>query len=94
LSLFSESEARAVKLLAAFDRSKHAHKPPFPHRVYKLFILCEITGGSASAVGETDSVGFFGETELPELSLSRVTPAQIQRFFEHHWNRALPTDFD
>ena len=43
---------------------------------------------------DTDGVGFFGEHELPDLSLSRVTPAQIKRFFEHHRCPDLPADFD
>jgi hypothetical protein len=31
---------------------------------------------------------------LPELSLSRITPAQIKRFFEHHRRLELTADFD
>lgn len=85
---------RPLKLLAVFDRSKHPHEPPFPFHVYKLFILCSITGGKEATSSETDSVGFFGETEIPELSIGRVTPAQIRRMFEHHRNPHLPTDFD
>lgn len=85
---------RAEKLLAVLDRSKHPHTPPFPYHVYKLFILCAITGGRATTSSETDSVAFFGETEIPPLSIGRVTPAQIRRMFEHHRDPALPTDFD
>ena len=85
---------RAVKLLAIFDRSKHPHEPPFPFHVYKLFVLCSIISGQASVSSETDSVGFFGEFEIPELSVTRVTSAQIARMFEHHRNPQLPADFD
>jgi ADP-ribose pyrophosphatase YjhB (NUDIX family) len=87
-------ETRAVKILAVFDRSKHEHVPAFPFHVYKFFILCEIVGGQEAVSSETDGVGFFGESELPELSITRVTHAQIQRVFEHHKNPKLPTDFD
>jgi hypothetical protein len=59
-----------------------------------MFIRCVIVGGAAAAEAETDQVGFFGEDELPELSISRVTPWQIKRMFEHLRNPALPTDFD
>ncbi len=94
--VFEESgfSTRAEKLLAVYDRSKHPHEPPFPFHVYKIFILCSITGGKETASSETDSVGFFGETEIPELSIGRVTPAQIRRMFEHHRDSHLPTDFD
>jgi ADP-ribose pyrophosphatase YjhB (NUDIX family) len=85
---------RASKILAVFDRSLHPHEPPFAFHVYKMFILCIITGGEEAVSLETDSVGFFGETEIPELSGTRVTRAQILRMFEHHRDPNLPTDFD
>jgi ADP-ribose pyrophosphatase YjhB (NUDIX family) len=87
-------ETRAVKLLAVFDRSKHPHQPPFVSHVYKLFFRCHILGGQATPSAETDAVGFFGEGEIPELSITRVTPRQIQRCFEHLRDPNLPADFD
>ena len=87
-------ETRPVKLLAVYDRSKHGHAPTFPYHVYKLFILCELTGGEARESRETSSVGFYGEDDLPELSVSRVTASQIRRFFEHRRHPEWPTDLD
>jgi ADP-ribose pyrophosphatase YjhB (NUDIX family) len=87
-------ETQVVKLLAVYDRDKQGHIPPFPYHVYKLFFLCEITGGSARAHGETSEVAFFGEHEIPELSISRVKEKQLWRFFQHDRNMKLPTDFD
>jgi len=84
---------RAVKLLALYDRNKHAH-PPYPFHTYKAFFLCELMGGEAAHSIETDGVGFFRENELPELSIMRVTAAQIARFFEHLRHPDWPTDFD
>lgn len=83
-----------VKLLALWDREKHPHDPPFAFHVYKLFILCRLTGGMEKLSAETDGVAFFGEEELPPLSLSRVLPAQIHRMFDHLRNPGLPTDLD
>jgi ADP-ribose pyrophosphatase YjhB (NUDIX family) len=85
---------RASKILAVWDRSKHPHEPPFASHVYKIFILCSLIGGGETLSTETDAVGFFGETETPELSISRITPGQIHRMFEHHRDPELPTDFD
>jgi len=85
---------RVAKVLAVFDRAKHPHEPPFPFHVYKLFFMCHILAGEATTSAETDAVGFFGETEIPPLSVSRVTSSQIQRCFEHHRNPELPADFD
>ncbi len=85
---------RASKILAVFDRSKHPHEPPFPFHVYKIFVLCSVISGEERPSSETDSVGFFAKADLPELSLTRVTPGQIRRMFEHHRHPDLPTDFD
>jgi ADP-ribose pyrophosphatase YjhB (NUDIX family) len=86
-------ETRAIKLLAAYDRSKH--HPPFPYYTYKLFFLCELTGGAPTTSHETNGVGFFREDEIPDnLSIGRVTLKQIKRFFEFQRNPNLPTDFD
>ncbi len=84
---------RAVRLISAYDRDRHGH-PPIPYHVYKLVYLGEILDEPPSRAVDTDGVGFFGEHELPDLSLSRVTPAQIKRFFEHHRCPDLPADFD
>ncbi len=84
---------RAVRLISAYDRDRHGH-PPIPYHVYKLVFLCEILDETLSGAVDTDGVGFFGEEALPELSISRITPAQIRRFFEHHREPTLPADFD
>ncbi len=87
-------ETRAMKLLSVYDRDTQGHTPPFPFHVYKLFILCELVGGRAATSTETSEVGFFAEDELPELSLSRVTPAEIRRAFEHWRDPDCPPDLD
>jgi ADP-ribose pyrophosphatase YjhB (NUDIX family) len=86
-------ETRAVKLLAAYDRNRHGH-PPIPFHAYKLFFLCDLTGGAPAGSTETEGVDWFAEGSLPPLSISRVTAAQIHRFFEHHRHPQWPTDFD
>jgi ADP-ribose pyrophosphatase YjhB (NUDIX family) len=85
---------RATKLLAVLDKDRHGH-PPSAHQVYKLFLRCEILGGSAAAPGvETDAIDFFGPRHIPPLSRTRVTPEQIARLFEHYEHPEWPTDFD
>ncbi len=86
-------EARVVKLMALYDRMRHKH-PPHAFHIYKVFFLCEITGGAPAVSIETDGVDFFPIDDLPELSIGRVTARQIHRFHEHHVNRGLPTDYD
>ena len=86
-------EVRATRLLAAYDRARHDH-PPHLYTIYKLFFLCEITGGEAKSTFETDGVDYFPIDNLPELSIGRTTPAQIKRLYELYRDPSLPTDFD
>lgn len=86
-------QTRAVKLLAVYDRNKHPHTPMLYH-VYKLFFQCEVFSGFASPSIETTEVGFFAENEIPDLSIPRVTSAQIARFFEYYQHPDWPTAFD
>jgi len=94
--VFEESgfQVHVKKLLAVYDRSKHPHAPPFPFHVYKLFFACEIFGGEATRSNETDEIGFFTHDVIPPLSLTRITPEQIDRMFEHHRHPEWSTDFD
>lgn len=84
---------RSVRLISAYDRDRQGHTP-LPYHVYRLVFLCEVLDESPAQDVEASEVGFFGERDLPHLSLSRVTHAQIRRFFEHHRRPDLPTDFD
>lgn len=85
--------ARAVKLAALVDKNRHPH-PPGLHHIYKLFFLCERTGGAAAPSAETDAVEFFPLSALPQLSQGRVLATQIERLYQHRLNPQLPTDFD
>ncbi len=87
-------EARAVRLLAVYDRARQGHLPPHPFSIYKLFFLCEITGGEPHTSDETDAVSFFPLPNLPPLSLARVTPRQIARLTYLAAHADLPADFD
>jgi ADP-ribose pyrophosphatase YjhB (NUDIX family) len=86
--------ARAVKLAAVWDRRRQGHTPPAPFYVYKLFFLCELTGGAARPSVETSEVAFFAEDELPELSVGRIQAHQLRRMFAHYRQPDLPTEFD
>ncbi len=86
-------EVRVTRLLALLDKAKHAHPAQMSH-VYKLFFLCEVTGGALRTSAETPGVGWFRRDALPPLSLGRVLPAQVERLFQHRDQPTLPADFD
>ena len=85
---------KVKRILAVYDRVKQGHTPPYPFHIYKLFFLCEITGGKKHLSIETDGVDFFDKNNIPNLSVARTTDKQITRMFEFKNNPELPADFD
>lgn len=84
---------RPMRLLAVYDRRRHAHPPMF-HHVYKIFISCRLEGTGLPSGGETEDPRFFDPEALPPLSLARVTPEQIKRLLEIQQHPDWPADFD
>jgi ADP-ribose pyrophosphatase YjhB (NUDIX family) len=85
---------RVRKLAAVWDRTRQGHTPQ-PFHTYKLFFVCDITGGVAATSAETTEIRFFAADAIPrDLSAERVLPHQIARMFEHHGDPGLPTDFE
>jgi ADP-ribose pyrophosphatase YjhB (NUDIX family) len=94
--VFEESGfvARAVKLAAVRDYHKAGHPKRPLHSQYRIYFICEITGGKATPSNETSEVAFFDRHALPPLSLERTLPEQIERLYEHSQKPELPADFD
>jgi ADP-ribose pyrophosphatase YjhB (NUDIX family) len=86
--------ARAHKLVGVWDYRRQGHQLRHAYSIYKLFFLCELTGGSPSPSAETSAVEFFSLDRLPQLSLGRVNPEQIRRMYQHRDNPQLQTEFD
>ena len=70
-------KVQATKLLGVWDRNLHGH-PPYPWHVYKLIFLCEEVSGSLAISHESLDIGFFDVNDLPDLSLSRIVPEEIE----------------
>jgi len=87
-------EVKVVKLAAVYDRNRQGHYPKYPFDIYKMFFICEITGGETKTSNETSDVRFFALDEIPQLSMARTLPKQIKRMYEHKKNPKLATDFD
>ena len=85
--------ARVLKLAAIYDRNKRNH-PAYLFHSWKLFFVCEITGGEARTSYETTGVEFFPLDALPELSTGRSNAEQIRRMHQHYLDPNLPTEFD
>ena len=88
-------EVKATRLLAVYDRNNQGHTPAYVFDIYKMFFMCEITGGEAKTSNETSDVQFFAKDELPkQFSLGRTLPKQIELFYEYLNDPNKPTDFD
>jgi ADP-ribose pyrophosphatase YjhB (NUDIX family) len=87
-------QVKAKRLAAVYDRGKHPHKPLMHYHIYKLFFICEITGGRATTSYETEQVEFFKESDLPELSITKILPEQISKMFEYYRQDGLEVYFD
>lgn len=83
----------AVKLAAIYDYQKR-NAPHHIDSIYKLFFVCDITGGEARTSEETSEVAFFLRHEIPQLSLGRTTPEQIEAMYRQRGSLTLPADFD
>lgn len=82
-----------IRLIALLDKNKHSH-PPEAYHYYKIFIMCEITGGKPTLGTETNNINFFSEHNLPQLSTNRNTESQIKTLFEFLRNPEKETIFD
>ena len=68
-------------VIALQDRNRH-NSPPSAFGICKVFVLCELLGGSFQPNLETLDSGWFGLDELPELSTEKTTEAQIGICFD------------
>jgi ADP-ribose pyrophosphatase YjhB (NUDIX family) len=85
---------KAVRLLALFDKHKHAHPPQIPH-AHKAFFFCQpISGSLQERTNETTGARYFPIASLPPLSRQRVLPEQISRLAERALAGELETLFD
>jgi ADP-ribose pyrophosphatase YjhB (NUDIX family) len=95
--VFEESglKVKARKLAAVFDHRKHGYKAHLYH-FYKIYVICDLAGGTASTSLETAEIAFFSKADIGNLELDpgRITLTHALRMFEHHAQPSLPADFD
>ena len=87
-------EVEARRLVAVKDRHLHPYTPKRLERIYKLFFLCELTGGEAGTSLETDGVDFFALDDLPPLSLGRTLADDVALLDDYRRAPEKPCYFD
>ncbi|MDZ7898724.1 MAG: NUDIX hydrolase [Arcicella sp.] len=87
-------EVKTIRVLAVIDKRNHPH-PPEGWYVYKIFILCEKTGGEILRnTTETSDIQYFSLHNIPPLSEPRNVISQIKMMFEYRDNPAKEVYFD
>ncbi|MBA2424950.1 MAG: NUDIX domain-containing protein [Actinobacteria bacterium] len=89
-------QVRPVKLLAVSNINRRRDGRSMQVNVFRLFVRCELASTSARSIqgAETTEAGFFAQSNLPELSPGRCTPAEMRRIFEHYGEPERAADFD
>ncbi|WP_427814024.1 NUDIX hydrolase N-terminal domain-containing protein [Enterococcus sp. 22-H-5-01] len=72
-----------VKVIAIQDRNKH-NLPRYAYSVCKVFVECQLIGGSFIENVETLQIGWFTKDQLPPLAEEKNTQAQIHLCFAAH----------
>jgi ADP-ribose pyrophosphatase YjhB (NUDIX family) len=75
-------QVKAKRLLAVLDKKCHAH-PPDLYYVYKLFFLCEESGGVIGYMAWKPAMSVFSRSmNCRNLSIGRNTFEQIEAMFQ------------
>ncbi|MEG1504339.1 MAG: NUDIX hydrolase [Enterococcus sp.] len=72
-----------VKVIAIQDRNKH-NLPRYAYSVCKVFVECQLIGGSFIENVETLQIGWFTKDQLPPLAEAKNTQTQIDLCFAAH----------
>jgi ADP-ribose pyrophosphatase YjhB (NUDIX family) len=88
---------RATRLAAVHDGSRHNGHSGSPFHTYKLFFLVERLDDApprAGLDGETTEVDFFSLDDLPPLSVTRNTEAQLRLMLDMSRDPGSPAAYD
>ena len=74
-------DVKPVSIIAIQDRAKH-NLPAYAYGICKVFVLCDLLGGSFQKNNETTGFAYFSENDLPELAGEKNNEEQIKMCFE------------
>lgn len=89
-------EARVTRLVGVFDNRLRPEAPPHLFQIYKLVFLGELIDPSAEPRpgSEADAARFHDVAALPDLSLGRTLPRDIQHAMDAAHDRLPHTLYD
>lgn len=86
-------DVKPNKLLAVFDKRKHAH-PPDHLYAYKMVFYCEAISTEITKGFDVLDVGYFDISNLPELSEARILKSQVEMLYKKILEKDFETYFD
>lgn len=86
-------DVTADKVIAVQDREKH-NLPVYAYRVCKIFLLCNVIGGSFTENIETTESRYFSLDNLPKLALEKNNKEQIEMCFDAYHSDSWQVVFD
>ncbi len=86
-------DVSANHIISIQDRNKH-NLPTYAYGVCKIFVLCDIIGGSFKDNIETTEIGFFAKNNLPQLAEEKYNKKQIEMCFEAYRDKDWKVMFD
>jgi ADP-ribose pyrophosphatase YjhB (NUDIX family) len=81
------------KLLAVFDKRKHAHPPDHLYS-YKMVFYCEADSFNINQGFDVLDVNYFDINDLPELSEDRILKSQLELLYKKIQEADFETYFD
>jgi ADP-ribose pyrophosphatase YjhB (NUDIX family) len=89
-------DVRAVKVLSVSNVDRKPGGRSMRVNIFRLLVRCELVSPEAQAIqgAETTEARFFNIQDLPELSATRVRPADIDRILQHHADPSRFADCD
>lgn len=82
-----------VKVIAIQNRNRH-NFPKYAYEICKVFVLCDVKGGSFQPNIETSESGYFSLDNLPELDEDKNVFSQIKMCFDAYNSKNWEVPFD
>ncbi|RBP35538.1 ADP-ribose pyrophosphatase YjhB (NUDIX family) [Roseimicrobium gellanilyticum] len=83
----------ATVLTSIIDRDRAGY-PRHANSIFKLFFLCEITGGAPTTNVECSAIEFFDVATLPELDPHRASREDIERAYQAYQDGSAGSHFN
>ena len=74
-------DVKPIRIIAIQDRNKH-NVPQYAYGIVKVFVLCEVLGGSFEQNNETTESNYFSLENLPILDEDKNVYEQIKMWFD------------